>query len=205
MIANLDTLLEQIREYNQLKFDILESFEDLTEEEIEDILVDVAEEYQLTIEEAEQLVQELFGIGSAISRAGTAVKRVGSAVASPFRKTAAAIKGVGQRVGRAVGGVAKAVVNKSREMDARGAEKAQQAKTNLQNIQNQRAKAREKLRGSLAGETSFSTRVEPAKPKSATPTKTKPVAKPAGKETTTFSTRLGPAKPKPKPATKMKK
>jgi len=161
MITNLDKLVEQLREYNENKDNILENLENLTEEQFEDILVEVAEEHGLTVEETEELIQELFGIGYG-------VKTAASKVATPFKKAAGFVKGVGQRIGRAVSAVKK----KSAEMDAR-------AKAKYDATKQAQTKGVEKARMKGAGEVAFNTSVR-KEPKPAA-TKPKTAAKPATK------------------------
>lgn len=122
MITNLDNLVEQIREYNQNKNEILENLENLTEEQFEDILVEVAEEHGLTVEQAEELIQELFGIGYG-------VKTAAAKVATPFKAAAGFVKGVGQRVRKAVGGAVNKVKAASAAADERAKQKYRETKT----------------------------------------------------------------------------
>lgn len=170
MITNLDKLVEQLREYNQNKDNILENLENLTEEQFEDILVEVAEEHGLTIEETQELVRELFGIGYGIKTAATKVT-------TPFRKAAGFVKGVGQRIGRAV----KTVVNTSQRMDARAKAKYDATKAD------QREKV-EKARMKGAGEVPFSGRRV---------VRTEPKHRSGMKGGTTFGKRVATTKAKP--------
>lgn len=105
-------IVENLREYTYLKQEIKENFVNLTEEEIEQIVLESAQEANLTEEEALEMLDELFGIGSTVKRAGEAVKRVGVKVATPFKRAASFVRGVGSKI--------KA---KSQEMDQRAAAK----------------------------------------------------------------------------------
>jgi hypothetical protein len=121
-MSNLHILVEQIREYSLNKKYIFENLESLTEEQFEDILVEVAEEQQLTVEQAEELIQELFGIGYKVKTAATKV-------ATPFKAAAGFVKGVKQRVGNAVGGVINKVKTARANADERAKKQYTKAKT----------------------------------------------------------------------------
>jgi len=89
----------------------------INEEELAELLNDLAEEHDLTEEETQQVLDELFGIGSTL-------KRVASAVASPFQHVGAWVRGKGERVRDAY----RTVKAKSRAADLNAARKLSAAK-----------------------------------------------------------------------------
>ncbi len=84
----------------------------INEEELAELLNDLAEEHDLTEEETQEMLDELFGIGSA-------VKRGLSAVASPFKHVGAFLAGKKDKIKSAV----RAIRVKSRAADIKGASK----------------------------------------------------------------------------------
>lgn len=93
------------------------------DEETIEALAEIVEEHELTEEETDELIAELFGIGSTM-------KRVGSAIAHPFKVTHAGIAGAAARVKNKVVGAVNKVKAKSAAMDQAAAKKLQLQKMN---------------------------------------------------------------------------
>ena len=91
------------------------------DEETIQVIAEIAQEQDLTEEETDELIAELFGIG------GT-VKRIGGKITHPFKVVHAGIAGAAARVKNKVVGAVNKVKAKSAAMDQAAAKKLQTQK-----------------------------------------------------------------------------
>lgn len=157
-MKDISQLIESLKDYSSSKEYILENINDLTEEELQEIIENVALEQDLTENEVEDMLNELFGIGATVK--GVA-KRIGTKVATPFKKAAGFVKGVGQ-----------GIANVSRNLDAKA---AAYQKTKLDD-------AKQKQTSAVKQSVSSGKKIVPGgtarkfKPKPATPATNKPAS-----------------------------
>lgn len=91
------------------------------DEETIEALAEIVEEHELTEEETDELIAELFGIGDT-------AKSIGSKIAHPFKAVHAGIAGAAARVKNKVVGAVNKVKAKSAAMDQAAAKKLQMQK-----------------------------------------------------------------------------
>lgn len=91
------------------------------DEETIEALAETVQEQALTEEQTDELIAELFGIGSTM-------KRVGSTIAHPFKVVHAGIAGAAARVKNKVVGAVNKIKAKSADMDQAAAKKLQMQK-----------------------------------------------------------------------------
>lgn len=93
------------------------------DEETIEALAEIVEEQELTEEQTEDLIAELFGLGST-------AKRIGGAIAHPFKVVHAGVSGAAARIKQKVSDIAGKVKAKSAAMDQAAAKKLQLQKMN---------------------------------------------------------------------------
>ena len=126
-MSNLSQLVETIKQFSVDRQYILENINNLTEEEVQDIIIQVAEEQDLTEEEVQTILNELFGIGATV---GGIAKRVGTAVATPFKRVAGFVKGIGSGIANASRSLdAKAAAHQKSKLDAARAKQQEKVKS----------------------------------------------------------------------------
>lgn len=90
----------------------------INEEELVQLINDLAEEHDLTEEETQEVLDELFGIGSTL-------KRIGSKMAHPFKLVHAGVSGAYAGAKKKASDIAGALKDKSASMDREAAKKLQ--------------------------------------------------------------------------------
>lgn len=117
-INNLPESIFMVKTFAQF---VEHSYMKQIDEETIEALAEIVEEHELTEEETDELIAELFGIGSTL-------KRAGSAIAHPFKAVHAGISGAAARVKQKVSDIAGKVKAKSTAMDQAAAKKLQMQK-----------------------------------------------------------------------------
>jgi len=119
-INNLPESIFMVKTFAQF---VEHSYMKQIDEETIEVLTEIVEEHELTEEQTDELIAELFGIGST-------AKRIGGAIAHPFKVVHAGVSGAAARIKQKVSNIAGKVKAKSSAIDQAAAKKLQLQKMN---------------------------------------------------------------------------